>query len=262
MKSRRLSRTASLALVTVIAALSLGVFAVIGMPDLDLLRENQAQLVAWRDASIVGLTLGLILANVAVVALCLPGSFAVTVASGFLFGFLPGTVLAVVSGAIGACLVFLWVRAGFGSALRERMEKGSRDGVTARLLATLDRNEFRALILLRIIPVVPFMFANVAPALLGIGMRRFFVTTLIGIAPGTALTAWIGAGAATALERSGQVDFSLALGPEIIFALVLLGIMCFAPLLIRLRQAEPEAGPALLPATAPAATAEPRRAGR
>ena len=258
MTTYRLSRPARLGLVAAIAALSAGVIAAIGMPDLDLLRENQAQLIAWRDASLVGLTLGLILANVAVVALCLPGSFVVTVASGFLFGFVPGTVLAVASGAVGACLVFLWVRAGFGSALRDGMARGARDSVTARLLAALDRNQFRALILLRIVPVVPFMVANVAPALLGIGMRRFFVTTLIGIAPGTALTAWIGAGAATALERSGQVDFGLALGPEIVSALVLLGVMCLSPLLIRFRPAEPEAEPTLLPA-APAEAQPPLR---
>jgi uncharacterized membrane protein YdjX (TVP38/TMEM64 family) len=251
MTTYRLSRPARLGLVAAIAALSAGVIAAIGMPDLDLLRENQAQLIAWRDASLVGLTLGLILANVAVVALCLPGS-------GFLFGFVPGTVLAVASGAVGACLVFLWVRAGFGSALRDGMARGARDSVTARLLAALDRNQFRALILLRIVPVVPFMVANVAPALLGIGMRRFFVTTLIGIAPGTALTAWIGAGAATALERSGQVDFGLALGPEIVSALVLLGVMCLSPLLIRFRPAEPEAEPTLLPA-APAEAQPPLR---
>jgi len=260
---RALTRPVRLALLSGLALLALGAVALVGLPDLDLLRENQAELMAWRESSLIVLTLAMILANVAVVALCLPGSFVVTVASGFLFGFVPGTALAVVSGAIGALLVFLWVRAGFGDALRRKMEAGTREGMSARLLATLDRNEFGCLILMRVIPVVPFMVANVAPALLGIGMRRFFVTTLIGIVPGTALTAWIGAGAAAALERSGRAEFSPAMAPEVISALVLLAALCLAPLFIRLRRDEAAPAPTLLPAAnSRTAPSEPRRSDR
>ena len=43
----------------------------------------------------------------------------------------------------------------------------------------IQENEFSYLIILRLIPVVPFFVANLAPAFFGIKLRIFTITTFI-----------------------------------------------------------------------------------
>jgi len=67
-----------------------------------------------------------------------------------------------------------------------------------RLLAwvgeALRRNGVWYLLSLRLLSVVPFWLANFAPALAGMPFRGYALATLLGIIPGTAVFAGIGAG--------------------------------------------------------------------
>jgi uncharacterized membrane protein YdjX (TVP38/TMEM64 family) len=62
--------------------------------------------------------LAFVAAYVAIVALSLPGATVATLTGGFLFGMFPGVLLNVTGATIGACLIFLAARAGFGRASR------------------------------------------------------------------------------------------------------------------------------------------------
>ena len=50
------------------------------------------------------------------------------------------------------------------------------------------------LLLIRLVPAVPFFVANLVPALVGVPLVPFVVTTLVGIVPGALVYSSVGAG--------------------------------------------------------------------
>lgn len=133
-----------------------------------------------------------LLAFIAVYALCtafmIPASI-LTVSGGFLFGLAFGAPAVVIGATIGACILFVAAKTSLGETLKgiagpflEKMEKG------------FNENALSYMFTLRLIPVFPFAVVNIAPAILGAKFRDYFITTALGIVPGTVAYAWIGAG--------------------------------------------------------------------
>lgn len=135
-------------------------------------------------------------------ALMVPGSLT-TVAAGALFGALWGSVLTVAGATLGAIAAFSIARR-FG---RERVERrlGQR---TARLDRWLSGRGFRAMLVLRLLPVVPFNAVNYAAGLSGIRRRDYLLATVVGIVPGT--VAFVGLGSSLSDPGSPAFVGSLA----------------------------------------------------
>jgi uncharacterized membrane protein YdjX (TVP38/TMEM64 family) len=213
----------------------------------ELLRENRAELIAWRNAN-YGLTALAYMAGYAVlIAFSVPGSFVLTVLGGFLFGLVWGTLLAVIAGTAGATAIFLAARTGFGEAMRARWLENKPAGTFARVERGLRANEVSYLLLLRLVPAVPFPIANVAPAFFGVSTRRFAATTFVGITPGTALTAWIGVGVGEVLARGGTPNLALLREPYVLGPLVGTIVLVSLPIVVgwvraRRRGADSRAG--------------------
>ena len=112
-------------------------------------------------------------------ALALPGSL-LTIAGGAVFGFWWGSVLNTIAANLGANAAFLLAR-GLG---REGIEK-----VAGRRLQGLDRSTeqhgFFGLLVLRLIPLVPFNALNFGSGLTALKWRDYGIATAIGILPGT-----------------------------------------------------------------------------
>jgi hypothetical protein len=134
----------------------------------DLLRDNRGDLVAWRDGNYTLTALAYMAAYAGLAAFSVPGSFVMTVAGGFLFGLVPGTLMALVGGTAGATAIFLAARTGLGEAMRARWLAARSDGMFARVERGLKADELSYLLLLRLVPAVPFPIANVAPAFFGV----------------------------------------------------------------------------------------------
>lgn len=197
------------------------------------LRAHRAALLDWRDRSYLVAVLGFIVLQVLVVVVSLPGSFMMTVAGGFLFGLVPGTLFAVLAGSFGAIAVFLAARFGLGGAVQARMAGTKHGRVSRRIARGLEENEVSYLLLLRLVPVVPFLIANLAPAFFGVRFRTFFLTTVFGITPGMAVTAWIGVGLGEIFERGGTPDMSIFLSPAVLVPTLGLGGLAALPILVK-----------------------------
>jgi len=179
------------------------------------LAEHRAALAAWVAARPVLAAGAYVAAYVVVVALSLPGGAVMTLAGGFLFGALLGTALAVVGATIGACALFLAARtalapfvAGRAAALLDKVRPG------------LERDGFFYLLTIRLIPVVPFWLANLAPALVGMPFGAYAAATAIGIIPGTAVFSGIGAGLGEIFAAGGRPDLSVIFSPAILLPLL------------------------------------------
>lgn len=118
------------------------------------------------------------------VALGLPGS-ALTLAGGAIFGLGWGTLFNWLGANLGANLAYLLAR----TLGREGLVRlvGSRKGgrqALARMDETVASHGFRTLLILRLLPPVPFNMLNFAGGLVGIPWVPYALATALGILPG------------------------------------------------------------------------------
>ena len=143
--------------------------------------SNRDQILMFRDSNLTFSVMIFMLIYISAVTFSIPGATVLSVTGGFIFGLELGLILNVVSATIGATFLFLAVRLGFGNLFR-RFEKGSVK--FSDLIEQLKVNEINLLLLLRLIPIVPFFVANILPAIANVSLKNFFWTTFLGIIPG------------------------------------------------------------------------------
>jgi uncharacterized membrane protein YdjX (TVP38/TMEM64 family) len=192
------------------------------------LAAAQADLLAHVAARPLTSAAAYVAAYAAAVAVSIPGAVVITVTGGLLFGTVLGTVLAVTGATIGAVLVFLAARSAAGPLLAARAAP-----LLGRIRPGLERDGFAYLLAARLIPVLPFWLLNLAPALVGMRLAPFALATFLGIIPGTAVFASIGAGLGHVLEAGQTPDLSLILAPQVLLPILALAALSLAPTLWR-----------------------------
>ncbi|NIZ62854.1 hypothetical protein DL239_17935 [Sedimentitalea sp. CY04] len=211
--------------VAVIGALTLREYL-----SFDTLRDNRESLLAYRDQNFLGLAVVFIGVYIVIVAFSLPGAAVASVTGGFLFGLFAGTVFNITAATIGAAAIFLAARWGLGEMLTAKLE--ASEGRMQAFKNGLRENEVSVLLLIRLVPAVPFFVANLLPALVGVKFRTFLWTTAIGIIPGGIVFTWIGVGLGEVFDRGGDPDLSLLWEPHIIGPILALSALAALPILI------------------------------
>jgi len=186
-----------------------------------------------------------VLVYVATVAFSLPGAALLTILGGFLFGWLFGGIFTVFAATLGAIAIFLAAKTALGDVLAKRagpwMEKlsgGFRD------------DAFNYMLFLRLVPVFPFWLVNIAPAIAGVGLGTYALTTLIGIIPGTFAFSALGSGldsiiteqksafqTCVAEKGAANCEFALDVGalvtPQLLAAFAALGVVSLIPVVMK-----------------------------
>lgn len=218
-----------------LAAVALAVIAAVLLRErisFEALAANRDALIAFRDAHYPASVAVFMLVYVAIVAFSLPGATIATLSGGFLFGLFPGVLFNVTSATIGACCLFLAVRWGLGDLLTARVNQSA--GPVARIKAEISANEIPVLLLLRLVPVVPFFLANLIPALIGVRLSRFAATTFVGIIPGGLVFTWVGAGLEEVFARGAAPDLGILFEPQVIGPILGLCALAALPILLKL----------------------------
>ncbi len=154
------------------------------------------------------------LAYVAVTAASLPGAAIMTLAAGFLFGLVTGTILVSFASTIGATLAFLASR----YVLRDSIESRFGDRLKS-INEGLERDGAFYLFTMRMIPAIPFFVINLVMGLTRIKTWTFAWVSQIGMLLGTIV--YVNAGTQLAqLESASGI-----LSPPILGSLVLLAIV-------------------------------------
>jgi len=181
---------------------------------------------------------------IAAVALSLPGAIFLTVAGGFLFGLAVGASAAVIGATVGATIIFLVARTALGEPLLRRA--GPR---AAQLAQGFRDDAFSYLLFLRLVPAFPFFLVNLAPAFAGVRLLPFVAATALGVIPGAIVYALAGTGldsviaaqkdAYNACLAVGLADCQMVfnakdvLTPQLIGALVALGLLALVPVVVK-----------------------------
>ncbi len=154
----------------------------------------------------------------------LPGS-PLTIASGVLFGPIWGTLYTIIGATGGACLSFLAARY-LGADWVERKAWGK----LGRIKAGIEKEGWKFVVLLRLVPVVPFNLLNILLGLTRIRLSVFAVTSFFAMLPGTAAYVYLGhAGKQAAEGGAGFVRTAL-------IALALLALVSVLPTMVKKRQ--------------------------
>lgn len=154
--------------------------------NLEELKAVRSTLELYQKEFKVQVALGYICVYLFLQTFMIPGSSFLNLLASSLFGFLPGLILVTVLGTIGAsCLYFVSyfiLKDLVYHKMPERCEKLSREVQRRR------RGLLYYLLFLRITPVVPAWFVNVASPIVSIPFRDFFLATLIGFIPANVVT--------------------------------------------------------------------------
>ncbi|ELB2075539.1 TVP38/TMEM64 family protein [Vibrio parahaemolyticus] len=182
-------------------------------------KAQQEALSSFIEANIVYAATVYFLAYVAITAFSIPGAAVVTLLGAALFGFWFSLLLVSFASTIGATLAFLssryllrdWVQLRFGEKLVAINQGVKKDGAFY-------------LFSLRLIPVFPFFLINLLMGLTPMSIARFYLTSQIGMLPGTAVYLNAGTQLATIDSLSGIVS------PTVLASFALLGLF---PILVK-----------------------------
>jgi uncharacterized membrane protein YdjX (TVP38/TMEM64 family) len=196
-------------------------------------------------ANVVLSLLAYVALYVTLVALSLPCGTIMTIAGGLLFGWLAGALAAIAGATLGATVVFLIARSAVGDTLSQRAGPW-----LAKLSQGFQKDALSYMLFLRLVPAFPFWFVNIAPAVLGVPLKTFVLGTVVGIVPATFAFASAGAGLDSVImaakdkhmacvARHGaeacplQIHASSLLTPQLILALVLIGLVALMPVVLK-----------------------------
>ena len=207
--------------IAVVIALAIGAFFYFDLGrflSLAALKDNRDHLLAFTEANYAGAAALFVLCYIAVTGLSLPGAVILTLAGGFLFGSVFGTLLVNLGATSGATLAFLaarymlrdWVEQKFGKWL-EPLQQG------------FAKNAFNYLITLRLIPLFPFFVVNLVSGLTRMNVGSYVAATSLGIIPGSFVYAYAG-------RQLGTINSLKEIAsPGVIGAFVLLGLLALVP---------------------------------
>lgn len=230
---------AKLPFLAILAVALLGAFLLRDRLTFDALAANRDALLAFRDANYLLAALAFMAAYVAIVAFSLPGATIATLTGGFLFGTFPGVLFNVTAATLGAIAIFTAARSGFGARFSARLE--GQGGAVARLQQGLRDNEWSVLLMMRLVPAVPFFLANLIPAFLGVSTFRFAVTTFLGIIPGGLVYTSVGAGLGQVFAAGDRPDLGVIFAPHVLLPILGLAALSALPIVLkRLRRGAAE----------------------
>lgn len=148
----------------------------------------------------------------------LPTGLIMSLAGGFLFGALPGTIYINIGATAGATALFIGSRYFFGNYFQ-----GKYGANIQSLNNDLEKNGKSYLLTLRLIPIFPFFLVNLMAGLSTISLMTFVWTTALGIIPGSFVYAYAG-NQLSSIQTTEDI-----VSPSILLALVMLGILALVP---------------------------------
>ncbi len=180
-------------------------------------RKVLTELVAARPVAAALLYLG---TYAMAIGLAVPAGPVLTMAGGLLFGPWLGTALAAASATAGACLLFLAVRTALAPVVARHAGR-----LVETLRPGLEHDGGWYLLSLRLLPIVPYWLGTIAPALVGMRLLPFVAGTALGILPGTAVFASLGAGLGDIFAHGETPDLSAVLSPAVLLPLAGLALL-------------------------------------
>jgi uncharacterized membrane protein YdjX (TVP38/TMEM64 family) len=196
--------------------------------SLDALKQHRDQLLLFTETHYVSSIVLFVLAYVVVAGLALPGAVILTLAGGFLFGSVFGTLFVNLGATTGAVLAFLASRYLLHDTVEQKFGKW-----LGPFQEGFAKDAFSYLLTLRLIPLFPFFVVNLVSGLTRVSVGTYAAATAIGIIPGSFVYAYAG-------RQLGSINTLREIAsPNVIGAFVLLGLFALIPIVYKKFTAKP-----------------------
>ena len=138
-----------------------------------------------------------------------PAASLLSLIGGFLYGTWIGGISIIIGGTLGAFIVFLVAKSYFHDFISNKLLNKY-----AFINNYFQKNDLELMLLIRLIPGIPFFAQNLILAGLGAKRLQFFFTTLIGLSPWAIIFASIGQGLEDIFIEDQDLSFTLIAKPE------------------------------------------------
>ena len=164
------------------------------------------------------------------IAISLPiGSF-LTFIGGYIFGAYYGFFSVIIGATVGALILFMIIKVGI---LRTIGSIHQKSDLINKIKFGIDKNIWSYLFFIRFFPIFPFWFVNIAPAILGVRLLPYTVTTFFGIMPGSLSIILIGSGVEDIVNK--KVDFAWNFSDQkfLFIGLLILSLISTLPIFLK-----------------------------
>lgn len=176
-------------------------------------REWTVSLVTWiRSLGSVGVAVYAIVYMLSPVIM-FPASL-LTLAAGFLYGPLWGTLLVSPVSVIGSTLAFLLGRTVARERIKRRIESNAR---FSAIDAAVETTGLKVVFLLRLSPIFPFTLLNYALGLTRVRLRDYILGSFLGMLPGTFLYVYLGSSVANITSLASHKTASGGVAEHLLF---------------------------------------------
>tara|TARA_A100001035_G_scaffold105406_1_gene82670 strand:+ start:1273 stop:1968 length:696 start_codon:yes stop_codon:yes gene_type:complete len=164
------------------------------------------------------------------IAISLPiGSF-LTFIGGYIFGAYYGFFSVIIGATVGALILFMIIKVGILRTIGSIHQKSE---LINKIKFGIDKNIWSYLFFIRFFPIFPFWFVNIVPAILGVRLLPYTVTTFFGIMPGSLSIILIGSGVEDIVNK--KVDFAWNFSDHKFFfiGLLILSLISILPIFLK-----------------------------
>ena len=164
------------------------------------------------------------------IAISLPiGSF-LTFIGGYIFGAYYGFFSVIIGATVGALILFMIIKVGILRTIGSIHQKSE---LINKIKFGIDKNIWSYLFFIRFFPIFPFWLVNIAPAILGVRLLPYTVTTFFGIMPGSLSIILIGSGVEDIVNK--KVDFAWNFSDNKFFfiGLLILSLISILPIFLK-----------------------------
>ena len=159
-----------------------------------------------------------------------PAASLLSLTGGFLFGTWLGGIGIIVGGTLGSFFVFLLAKFFFLDFIHKKILKKYN-----RIQIYFKSNDIELMMMIRLIPGIPFFAQNLILAGLGANNLKFFITTLLGVAPWAFIFASIGEGLDEIFYHQNQFLFQYVFQLKFILPILTIITLIFLKLIFKRR---------------------------
>ena len=149
-----------------------------------------------------------------------PAASLLSLTGGFLFGTWLGGTGIIIGGTFGSFVVFMFAKSFFFKFINQNILIRY-----PRIPNYFKNNDLELMMLIRLIPGIPFFAQNLILAALGAKNARFFLTTLIGLTPWAIIFASIGQGLEEIFIQEITISLPILAKPEYLIPILVIIVM-------------------------------------
>jgi len=140
-----------------------------------------------------------------------------TITSGYFFGTWLGGIVSIIGATLGAFIVFISAKYFFYEMIKKKLTNKYK-----KIEKFYIKNENELMVLIRIIPLTPFVVQNLLLAGFGAKNMKFLITTIIGLSPWAFIYASIGLGLDSLIENDFELSIYIFLKIEYVLPIILI----------------------------------------